>query len=413
MIAMVAEVAMRTGRVPELRQYGISGDEAKAVKHFLGGDILNLAIEDVDLDLDESVAYVTELAEQVIAEAKAGIYTDHMSPETYKKVSKLFLTAAQKVLTANTLLRMRLPNHTWPVQLSNHLHSFLAAFMDKGNVHTANRYVEKMRAALGRKAEIPPASATDYDYARKHVKENRTFDKERGFLAEKSPKGWKGTVEKMKDKPEIDNPYALAYHMKKQGAEPHYAEPEKKGDEPKKKQKFKNEESAMLGDENINEATTSSGAGADPMAMGSAFIERPRQLFSINQWEKTKEENKAINADPWLGVDMEHQTGYTLQDILAMDSPQPQTVAEGSGLEGRGKKGGTPLAKKLKFSKKKITSPAEDPPGDFDTASGGTSSGDTDTHGRLKEMKFDKKLGFFMEAKSKKPKKGEGHSAYA
>lgn len=184
----------------------------------------------------------------------------------------------------------------------------------------------------------------------------------------------------------------------------------------------------MLGPDPFNEASTSAGMGADPLAIGSAFIERPRALFSINHWEKTKEEQKAINADPpWIGVDMQCQTGYTLDQILNMNPDEPVSegsnprktlaarIAEGSGLEGKGKKGGTKLAKDLKFDKKKITSPAEDPPGDFDTASGGTSSGDTDTHGRLKEMKFDKKLGFFMEMqhKTRKQKSKENKARFA
>jgi hypothetical protein len=568
-VGMVCEVAMRTGRVPDLRQYGFAGDEALAVKHFIGGEILNLAVEDIEqmerdalsegkkklhpemhkhtdtakfkahvgdpkdkkkpfhkgkgleagrtfdkergfvvekMSFEEALWLVDNLAEQVVAEAKGGIYTDYMSPETYKKVSKLFLDAAGKILTANTLLGQRLPNHTWPVQLSKHLHSLLTAFMDKGNVHTANRMVEKMRAALGRKAEIPPASANPHDYARKHVKEGATFDKTRGFvgegrsspevmqkfydlmdqnsdvlfrlqdepgkltkrlimlarsagmtplqalgpavihaakyarkgklkrkaqvkeseLAEVSPPGFSGTTKAMKDRhPEIDNPYALAWSMYKKGAKPHKkpeadAQGVKQYMTPKKyAEKKKKEEAAMLGPDPVNEGTTSGGMGADPLAMGSAFIERPRQLFSINHWEKTKEENKAINADPYVGVDMEHQSGYTLADILAMDS-QPQAtpvqpMSEGTGLEGKGKKGSTPLAKKLKFSKKKITSPAEDPPGDFDTASGGTSSGDTDTHGRLKEMVFDKKLGFVLEMKGKtrKQKSKENKARFA
>jgi len=44
----VAEAAMRLGRVPDLRQYGFSGDDAKAIKHFVAGDVLNIAIEQLD-----------------------------------------------------------------------------------------------------------------------------------------------------------------------------------------------------------------------------------------------------------------------------------------------------------------------------------------------------------------------------
>lgn len=48
MISAIAEVAMRTGRVPDMRQYGFAGDDAKAIKHYIAGEILNLAIEDIE-----------------------------------------------------------------------------------------------------------------------------------------------------------------------------------------------------------------------------------------------------------------------------------------------------------------------------------------------------------------------------
>jgi hypothetical protein len=38
-----------------------------------------------------------------------------------------------------------------------------------------------------------------------------------------SPPGWDKTVEHMKDHPEIDNPWALAWYMKNKGDTPHYA----------------------------------------------------------------------------------------------------------------------------------------------------------------------------------------------
>lgn len=38
---------------------------------------------------------------------------------------------------------------------------------------------------------------------------------------EKAPEGWEGTVKAMKDKPGIDNPWALAYYMKKKGYKSH------------------------------------------------------------------------------------------------------------------------------------------------------------------------------------------------
>lgn len=43
-------------------------------------------------------------------------------------------------------------------------------------------------------------------------------------LEEKAPKGWAGTVKKMKQDKEIDNPFALANYMKNKGFKPHYKE---------------------------------------------------------------------------------------------------------------------------------------------------------------------------------------------
>lgn len=38
-----------------------------------------------------------------------------------------------------------------------------------------------------------------------------------------APPDWEETVKKMKEHPEIDNPWALAWWMKGEGMEPHYA----------------------------------------------------------------------------------------------------------------------------------------------------------------------------------------------
>lgn len=55
-------------------------------------------------------------------------------------------------------------------------------------------------------------------------------------LLEVSPPGFKGTVKAMKKHDEIDNPYALAWHMKNKGDEAHY---KNKDGKPEKKEKFK------------------------------------------------------------------------------------------------------------------------------------------------------------------------------
>lgn len=50
-------------------------------------------------------------------------------------------------------------------------------------------------------------------------------------VQEVSPPGWGGTVERMKKHKEIDNPFALAWSMKKKGYKPHYKEEAEQVDE--------------------------------------------------------------------------------------------------------------------------------------------------------------------------------------
>ena len=61
-------------------------------------------------------------------------------------------------------------------------------------------------------------------------------------LDEKAPPGWSGTVTAMKRHPELRNPYALAWSMKKKGDEPHYKKQPGNDStsnvEPKKKKKY-------------------------------------------------------------------------------------------------------------------------------------------------------------------------------
>lgn len=57
-------------------------------------------------------------------------------------------------------------------------------------------------------------------------------------LLEVSPPGFKGTVKAMKKHDDIDNPYALAWHMKNKGDKAHYKD---KDGRPEKKEKYKEE----------------------------------------------------------------------------------------------------------------------------------------------------------------------------
>ena len=66
---------------------------------------------------------------------------------------------------------------------------------------------------------------------------------------EVSPPGWGGSVKAMKKHADIDNPYALAWHMKNKGDKPHYKD---KDGPPVKKDKYKDEQMT----EDINILTT-------------------------------------------------------------------------------------------------------------------------------------------------------------
>ena len=67
------------------------------------------------------------------------------------------------------------------------------------------------------------------------AKQSKTFKR---LVSEVSPPGWKGTVKALKKKKEIDNPFALAWHMKNKGFKAHYKDSEGK---PTKKAKYKDE----------------------------------------------------------------------------------------------------------------------------------------------------------------------------
>jgi hypothetical protein len=67
------------------------------------------------------------------------------------------------------------------------------------------------------------------------VTQSKTFKK---LVSEVSPPGWKGTVKALKKKKDVDNPHALAWHMKNKGFKSHYKDSEGK---PTKKAKYKDE----------------------------------------------------------------------------------------------------------------------------------------------------------------------------
>jgi len=109
----------------------------------------------------------------------------------------------------------------------------------------------------------------------------------------------------------------------------------------------------------VAESTASSRIGAQ-MRLGSAFLARG-PIFGVKELNDRAEEQKALKIAPRLGCDPGHKSAYTMEDLQAM----------GEGLDGKGKKS-TKLSKTLRGEGKKITSPAERVPGEFDHANGGT-----------------------------------------
>lgn len=90
-VMAIAEVSMRMGRVPDLRQYGVYGEEALAIRHFIAGDILNLAIED------------EQPSASILSEAKKlGKIPKKWQTKTGKKEIELGIRLAQQGLISST-----------------------------------------------------------------------------------------------------------------------------------------------------------------------------------------------------------------------------------------------------------------------------------------------------------------------
>lgn len=90
------------------------------------------------------------------------------------------------------------------------LHGAASAFVGKKNA-------TKIANKFGNRAQQDAAVKTVNKYNMKIKESDMSVD-------EKAPPGWEGTVKAMKKHPEIDNPYALAWWMKRKGAKSHKGE---------------------------------------------------------------------------------------------------------------------------------------------------------------------------------------------
>lgn len=86
-------------------------------------------------------------------------------------------------------------------------------------VHNNLSYEKTKPATIGN-GEGTPADSTPEDTMNEEVCEGEGCEE----VNEVSPEGWEGTVKAMKKHSEIDNPWALAYYMKKKGYKAHKKE---------------------------------------------------------------------------------------------------------------------------------------------------------------------------------------------
>lgn len=83
--------------------------------------------------------------------------------------------------------------------------------------------IEVLEIRAGAEAEVPLLKTRGIrlkEIIPKYQKACRAGWKPTEGMQAKAPPGWEGTVKKMKDHPEIDNPYALTNWMEEQGYKP-------------------------------------------------------------------------------------------------------------------------------------------------------------------------------------------------
>ena len=67
------------------------------------------------------------------------------------------------------------------------------------------------------KGPMPRQTGAGYHNDKRNKREKNKLNKELRGYDEVAPPGWEGTVKAMKKHKEIDNPWALAWYMKKKG----------------------------------------------------------------------------------------------------------------------------------------------------------------------------------------------------
>lgn len=306
-IAGIAEASMRLGRVPPLTQYGFAGEDAKAIRHFVAGEILNLAIEsrgpgpgiqltEMPQQGEDWLAYQMGLGPappppkvswethgpdyEKVNKALAKEHAKKVAAHAYGGPPKASAKAAKKAPSKTLGFKVKGAWHAKVDKLPSPLPRVINALQMSGK-RSASREGKKWKIAY---AEVAPMlraflktgagkrGVTVEKQADRivittpvgviHVKGTRTvniFPKKK-FLAEDalcglgpcltevSPPGWSGTVKAMKKHPEIEEPYSLAWSMHKKGAKPH-----KKPEKGKPKYKPPQEDTMSDNDETLDE----------------------------------------------------------------------------------------------------------------------------------------------------------------
>ena len=230
-VAMVCEVAMRTGRVPDLRQYGFAGDEALAVKHFVAGEILNLAIEDIEKMERDDLAEADgkkKLHPSMHKHTDADHFKAHVGDPKDEKKPFHKGKGLEAGLSFDKERGFLAEGRSSPevmqkfYDLMDQKADMIFRFQEDPEKLTKLLVMLARKAGMTPLQAIGPAVLHAAKYARKGKLRKKMVVKEN--LDEVSPPGFSGTVKAMKDRhPEIDNPYALAWSMYKKGDKPHKA----------------------------------------------------------------------------------------------------------------------------------------------------------------------------------------------
>ena len=165
----------------------------------------------------------------------------------------------------------------------------------------------------------------------------------------------------------------------------------------------------------IEEGTVSGGMGGQMSLASRTFMTRGNML-GMSEYAKVADEQKELGLMPRVGCDPYHKSAMTMEDIAALGQQQ-ESLQEG--LDGKAKDG-TKLSKTLRGKGKKITSPAERVPGEFEHASGGTAGPAMTTSTKVSrrireddEVRWVPGQGLVVEGKTRKQKSAENKARFA